>query len=120
MEMSQSSTLLGRLREVIRYKHYSIRTEQSYVEWVRRFVSFHGRRHPREMGAEEVRAFLGYLAVELKVAASTHQQALSALLFLYREVLGSIYPGWPIWIGQKSRSGRRLCCRVAKSNGCWR
>jgi site-specific recombinase XerD len=87
MEINQSSTLLGRVREVIRYKHYSIRTERSYVEWVRRFVAFHGRRHPREMGADEVRAFLGYLASELKVAASTHQQALSALLFLYRDVL---------------------------------
>lgn len=80
-------TLLGRVREVIRYKHYSIRTERAYVEWVRRFVAFHGRRHPRDMGAEEVRAFLTHLAVEADVAASTHQQALSALLFLYREVL---------------------------------
>lgn len=80
-------TLLGRVREVIRYKHYSIRMERAYVEWVRRFVAFHGRRHPRDMGAEEVRAFLTHLAVEADVAASTHQQALSALLFLYREVL---------------------------------
>ena len=64
METNQSSTLLGRVREVIRYKHYSIRTERTYVEWVRRFVAFHGRRHPREMGAEDVRAFLGYLASE--------------------------------------------------------
>lgn len=81
MELNQSSTLLGRVREVIRYKHYSIRTERCYVEWVRRFVAFHGRRHPREMGAEEVRVFLGHLAADLQVAASTHQQALSALLF---------------------------------------
>lgn len=92
MELNQATTLLGRVRETIRYKHYSIRTERSYVEWVRRFVLFHGRRHPREMGAAEVRAFLGYLAGELKVAASTHQQALSALLFLYREVLGVDLP----------------------------
>lgn len=72
-------------------KHYSIRTEHSYVEWVRRFVAFHGRRHPREMGSDEVWAFLGsllgYLTAELKVAASTHPQALSALLFLCRGVL---------------------------------
>jgi len=100
MEMNQSSTLLGRVREVIRYKHYSIRNERTYVEWVRCFVAFHGRRHPREMGAEEVRAFLGDLAAELKVAASAHQQALSALLFLYREVLGVDLPwltdlDWP-------------------------
>lgn len=76
METNQSPTLLGRVREAIRYKHYSIRTEHSYVEWVRRFVAFHGRRHPRDMGADEVRVFLGYLASELKVAASTHRQAL--------------------------------------------
>lgn len=74
-------TLLGRVREVIRYKHYSIRMEREYVEWVRRFVAFHGPRHPRDMGAEEVRAFLTHLAVEADVAASTHQQALSALPF---------------------------------------
>lgn len=99
METNQSSTLLGRVREAIRYKHYSIRTERSYVEWVRRFVAFHGRRHPRDMGADEVRGFLGYLASELKVAASTHQQALSALLFLYREVLGVDLP----WLADLDR-----------------
>jgi site-specific recombinase XerD len=99
MESNQSSTLLGRVREVIRYKHYSMRTERSYVEWVRRFVAFHGRRHPREMGADEVRAFPGYLASDLKVAASTHQQALSALLFLYREVLGVDLP----WLADLDR-----------------
>ena len=99
MESNQSSTLLGRVREVIRYKYYSMRTERSYVEWVRRFVAFHGRRHPREMGADEVRAFLGYLASELKVAASTHQHALSALLFLYREVLGVDLP----WLSDLDR-----------------
>ena len=113
METNQSSTLLGRVREVIRYKHYSIRTEQSYVEWVRRFVSFHGRRHPREMGAEEVRAFLGYLAVELKVAASTHQQALSALLFLYREVLGVDLP----WLADLDRPKKPKRTPVVLSRG---
>ncbi len=92
MESNQPVTLLDRVREVIRYKHYSIRTERSYVEWVRRYVHFHGRRHPRDMGADEVRVFLGYLAGELKLAASTHQQALSALLFLYRDVLGVDMP----------------------------
>jgi hypothetical protein len=96
MSQLQSPTLLGRLREVIRYKHYSIRTETAYVEWVRRFLAFHGFRHPREMGADEVRAFLRHLAVEQNVAASTHQQALSALLFLYREVLVIDLP----WLGE--------------------
>jgi site-specific recombinase XerD len=99
MESSQPLTLIGRVREVIRYKHYSIRTERSYVEWVRRFIAFHGRKHPREMGADEVRAFLSYLAADLSVAASTHQQALSALLFLYREVLAIDLP----WLNDLDR-----------------
>jgi len=81
------STLLARLRHALRVRHYSIRTEQAYVEWVRRFVFFHGKRHPRELGAAEVRAFLTHLAVERSVASPTQNQAKSALLFLYREVL---------------------------------
>ena len=99
MNSAQPLTLLGRVREAIRYKHYSIRTERTYVEWVRRFVRFHGQRHPRDMGAPEVRAFLGHLASEAKVAASTHQQALSALLFLYKEVLGVNLP----WLTELDR-----------------
>jgi len=81
-----SGRLLDQLRERIRYKHYSLRTEQQYVYWVRAFVRFHGLRHPREMGAPEVERFLSWLAAERKVAVSTHKQALAALLFLYREV----------------------------------
>ncbi len=99
METNQPPTLLGRVREVIRYKHYSIRTERAYVDWIRRFVNFHGRRHPREMGADEVRAFLGHLTANLDVAVSTHQQALSALLFLYRDVLELELP----WLDNLSR-----------------
>ncbi|MBI2307896.1 MAG: integron integrase [Rhodocyclales bacterium] len=99
MDEKPSGTLIGRLREAIRYKHYSIRTERAYVEWVRRFVRFHGMRHPREMGAPEVRAFLGYLAGELKVSASTHHQALAALLFLYGGVLGVTLP----WLAELDR-----------------
>jgi integron integrase len=75
------------VRDRIRVKHYSIRTETQYVQWIKRFILFHGKRHPREMGAAEVEAFLTHLAVEGSVAASTQNQALSALLFLYREVL---------------------------------
>lgn len=82
-----STRLLDQLRERIRYRHYSIRTEQSYVYWVRAFVRFHGMRHPRDMGGREVSAFLSWLAAERGVAVSTHKQALSALLFLYREIL---------------------------------
>ena len=75
------------MREVIRRKHYSFRTEDSYLQWVRRFIVFHGKRHPREMGAREITAFLNHLVKSHDVAAATQNQALSALLFLYREVL---------------------------------
>ena len=91
--------LLDQVRDAIRYRHYSYRTEEVYVEWVRRYVLFHGKRHPREMGGEEVAAFLGYLSVERNVSASTHQQALSALLFLYRDVLSVELP----WLGELRR-----------------
>jgi len=84
--------LLDQLRDRIRLKHYSIRTEQAYSDWVRRFVLFHGKRHPRELGHEEVEAFLTHLAVAGRVAASTQNQAKSALLFLYKEVLASELP----------------------------
>jgi integron integrase len=83
-----SPKLLQRVRNAVRARHYSPRTEQAYVSWARRFVLFHGKRHPREMGAEEVRDFLTYLAVDRCVSSSTQSQALSAILFLYREVLG--------------------------------
>ncbi len=79
--------LLDQLRDAIRLKHYSYRTEQTYVQWVRRFILFHHKRHPQEMGVEEITAFLTSLAVEAQVSASTQNQALSALLFLYRHVL---------------------------------
>ena len=79
--------LLDHVREVLRRKHYSLRTEQSYVDWIKRFILFHGKRHPAEMGRVEVTAFLTHLAVERNVAASTQNQALSAILFLYRNVL---------------------------------
>ena len=79
--------LLDQLREVLRLKHYSYRTEQAYVDWVRRFILFHNKRHPAEMGAPEIQAFLAYLAQGKNVAASTQNQALSAILFFYREVL---------------------------------
>ena len=87
-----SVRLLDQLRERIRYMHYSLSTEKAYVYWVRFCIRWHGRggvaRHPREMGAAEVEAFLTMLATERHVSASTHNQALSALLFLYHEVLG--------------------------------
>ena len=81
-------TLLGRLRAAVRARHYSPRTEQAYVAWVRRYVQFHGRRHPATMGTSEVQAFLTHLAERGQVSASTQNQAAAALLFLYEAVLG--------------------------------
>lgn len=80
--------LLDRVQLAIRTRHLSLRTEQAYVQWIRRFILFHDKRHPKEMGADEIGAFLTHLAVDKRVSASTQNQALSALLFLYREVLG--------------------------------
>lgn len=80
--------LLQQVRDAIRRKHYSPRTEDSYVHWIKRFVYFHGKRHPAELGEAGVTAFLNHLARDRKVAATTQNQALSALLFLYREVMG--------------------------------
>ena len=92
---ARTPRLLDQLRARIRLRHYSRRTEASYVHWVRRFVLFHGKRHPRELGAEHVTAFLSSLASHRGVAAATQNQALSALLFLYREVLALDLP----WLG---------------------
>ena len=98
--------LLDQLRECIRYRHYSLRTEQAYVHWVKRFIFFHDKRHPKEMGGPEVEAFLSHLANVGKVAVSTHQQALSALLFLYREVLKQDLP-WMTDMG-RPKTPKRL------------
>ena len=98
--------LLEQLSDRIRVKHYSIRTEQAYSDWVRRFILFHGKRHPQEMGAREVEAFLTQLAVEGRVSASTQNQAKSALLFLYKEVLETELP----WLDEveSAKSTKRL------------
>jgi integron integrase len=82
------SRLLDRVREALRVRHYALRTEEVYLQWIRRFIIFNDKRHPDEMGEEEVQNFLSHLAVVGKVAASTQNQALSALLFLYGKVLG--------------------------------
>ncbi len=87
MEPSTPPKLLDRVRQAIRLKHYSYRTEQTYVSWIKRYILFHNKQHPRDMGVKEVQAFLGHLAVVDNVAASTQNQALSALLFLYKVVL---------------------------------
>jgi integron integrase len=83
----QPKKLLDHVRDVIRLKHYSIRTEESYVDWIKRYILFHKMRHPLDMDVAEIEAFLTHLAIDRRVAASTQNQALSALLFLYRQVL---------------------------------
>jgi integron integrase len=92
MDVPPPPRLLDRVRAALRTRHCSPRTEKAYVAWIRRFILFHGKRHPSEMGAEEITRFLSALAVERNVAASTQNQALSALLFLYREVLAQTLP----------------------------
>jgi integron integrase len=103
----QSTRVLDQLRERIRYMHYSLSTEQVYVYWVRFFIRWSGNdgamRHPRDMGANEVEAFLTHLATDRKVSASTHNQALSAILFLYREVLAVELP----WLNGINRPAQK-------------
>ncbi|MDP1734052.1 MAG: integron integrase [Sulfuritalea sp.] len=98
--------LLEQVRGRIRFKHYSIRTEQAYLDWIRRFIRHFGKRHPKDMGAKEVQEFLTHLAVVGRVAASTQNQAKSALLFLYREVLEVQLP----WLDdvEAARTPKRL------------
>jgi len=83
----EKKRLLVQVRDAIRSRHYSLRTEQSYLQWIRRYIYFHNKRHPADMCKTELTQFLCYLAVEKKVSASTQNQALSALLFLYKHVL---------------------------------
>jgi integron integrase len=98
----QSSRLLDQVRERARYLHYSLSTEKAYVYWVRFFIRWHGLKHPRDMGAPDVESFLAMLATQRRVSSSTHNQALSALLFLYREVLAVDLP----WLQDVSRPSR--------------
>lgn len=101
-QVTEQPRLLDRVRDGIRRLHYSRRTEETYVHWIRRFIYFSGKRHPLDMGAVEITAFLNYLASERNVAASTQNQALSALLFLYKEVLGQSLP----WLDGLDRAKR--------------
>ncbi|PWB55009.1 MAG: integron integrase [Nitrosomonadales bacterium] len=104
--VNSSPKLLDQVRGKIRLKHYSIRTEQAYADWIKRFILFFDKRHPRELGAADVEKFLTHLAVEGKVAASTQNQAKSALLFLYREVLEIELP----WLDnvERAKAPKRL------------
>jgi site-specific recombinase XerD len=102
--MTQPPKLLDRLRDAIRSRHYSPRTEEAYLMWAKRFILFHNKRHPSSMGAEEVNAFLSSLAIDDHVAASTQNQALNALLFLYRHVLQDPLP----WLQDVIRARRPM------------
>lgn len=101
-EAPKAPRLLQQLRDAINRLHYSPRTEETYVHWVKRFIYFSGKRHPAELGAAEVTAFLNYLARERDVAAATQNQALAALLFLYRNVIGQPLP----WLDGLDRARR--------------
>jgi site-specific recombinase XerD len=81
--------LLDQVRDVLRIRHYSLRTEQTYLHWIRRFILFHDKRHPMQMGSAEINRFLSHLATDLQVAAATQNQALNAIVFLYKHVLES-------------------------------
>lgn len=103
---AQPKKLLDQVRDKIRFKHYSLSTEKIYIAWIRQFILYHHKRHPLEMGALEVEAFLTYLATQRHVSSSTQNQALSAILFLYREVLAVDLP----WLDnfERSKKPRRL------------
>ncbi|HET7731593.1 MAG TPA: integron integrase [Usitatibacter sp.] len=102
MSTPEPPRLIASVREAIRLRHYSLRTERAYVHWIRRFIVYSGRRHPREMGGAEVTAFLSHLANDSQVAAATQNQALAALLFLYKAVLGLELP----WLDEVVRARR--------------
>ncbi|HQS83107.1 MAG TPA: integron integrase [Thiobacillus sp.] len=110
---AENPRLLDQLRDRIRVMHYSLRTEQAYLQWVKRYILFHGKRHPVEMGKEEVEAFLTSLAVERHVSASTQGQALAAILFLYKEVLGQELP----WLTDVTRAKKPVRLPVVLSRG---
>jgi integron integrase len=111
--MAEPPKLLDCVRAAVRARHYSRRTEESYVGWIKRFILFHGKKHPSSMGGDEVNAFLTSLAVEGQVAASTQSQALSALLFLYRHVLEEPLP----WIDNIVRARRTFRIPVVLTPG---
>src|SRR5213076_3157688 len=105
LQSKPNPKLIEQVRNVMRFKHYSLRTERTYWDWIERFIRFHGMRHPKEMGEAEVGAFLTHLARDGQVAASTQNQALSAILFLYQQVLKQEI-GWLDNVERASRPAR--------------
>jgi site-specific recombinase XerD len=94
--MQVKKKLLDRVRDKIRFKHYSLSTERTYIHWIKHYIFYHNKKHPIEMGKEEIEAFLTFLAVNKKVSPTTQNQAFSAILFLYKEVLGVDMSSWNI------------------------
>lgn len=103
--MSTQPKLLDRVRDRLRYKQYSPRTEEAYIHWIRRFILFHGKRHPEHMNGPEVEVFLTHLATKERVAAATQDQAMSALLFLYKEIIQKELP-WLDGVERPKRPAR--------------
>jgi integron integrase len=103
---AQPKKLLDQVRDKIRFKHYSLSTENTYLSWIKQFILYHGKRHPVDLGAAEVELFLTYLATQRHVSSSTQNQALSAILFLYKDVLGVTLP----WLDgfERSKKPRRM------------
>ena len=113
MAGAQKPRLLDQVRTRIRYLHYSHKTELSYVQWIKRFILFHHKRHPKDMGADEITAYLNYLATKGHVAASTQNQALNAIVFLYREVLHQDLDVFPVFA--RAKKPKRLPVVLNKS-----
>jgi hypothetical protein len=113
-----SSPLLDQVRAVARLKQFSLRTEESYVQAIRRFILFHDKRHPATMGTPEIQAYLTHLAVEQRLAGSTLNVALSAILFLYREVLRIDLPPLDTVPRAQRAHAYRWCSHAPKSNRC--
>ena len=106
---SPEPRLLDQVRSAIRRRHYSYRTEQTYIHWIKRFIYFHGVRHPREMGEREVTAFLNSLVAERRLAAATQNQALSSILFLYKTYWRSRWTGSTAWFAPSALRACRPC-----------
>ena len=109
MSAGRSSPFLDSVRSALRVKHYSIRTERAYVGWIRRFILFHGKRHPEEMGEREVVEFLSHLAGSRRVAPGAQNQAFNALLFLYRHVLDRPLENLSGTVKERNRKGSPWC-----------
>ena len=107
--------LLDQVRETIRLKHYSIRTERAYLSWIKRYILFHNKRHPSDMGKPEIEGFLTHLAINLKLSSSTQDQVFNALLFLYQQVLNKELPDTISAI--RAKKPMRLLTVIQMSNG---